>query len=34
MYREEGCRSDILAVDWSEDVQVVSTISLGKLTLS
>ena len=34
MYREEGCRSDILAVDWSEDVQVVSTISLGKLTIS
>ena len=33
-YRDEQSRSDILAVDWSEDVQVVSTISLGKLTLS
>ena len=34
MYRAEQNRSDILAVDWSEDVQVVSTISLGKLTLA
>jgi len=34
MYRSENNRSDILAVDWSEDPQVVSTISLGKLTLA
>ena len=24
-YRDESCRSDVLAVDWSEDIEVVST---------
>ena len=34
MYREERNRSDILAVDWSEDVQVVSTICAKRITVS
>ena len=34
MYRDEGCRSDIIAVDWSEDVQVVSTICAKRITVS
>lgn len=34
MYRDEGCRSDILAVDWSEDVKVVSTICAKRITVS
>jgi len=34
MYRDEGCRSDILAVDWSEDVEVVSTICAKRITVS
>jgi len=33
-YRDEGCRSDIVAVDWSEDVQVVSTICAKRITVS
>ncbi len=34
MYRDESCRSDILAVDWSEDVQVVSSICAKRITVS
>ena len=34
MYRDEGCRSDILAVDWSEDVKVVSTLCAKRITVS
>ena len=34
MYREERNRSDILAVDWSEDVQVVSAICARRITVS
>ena len=34
MYREERNRSDILAVDWSEDVQVVSTICASRISVS
>ena len=34
MYREERNRSDILAVDWSEDVQVVSAICAKRITVS
>ena len=34
LYREERNRSDILAVDWSEDVQVVSTICAKRITVS
>ncbi len=33
-YREDKARSDILAVDWSEDVQVVSTEVARRITLS
>lgn len=33
-YREEKSASDVYAVDWSEDVQVVSTISGSRITLS
>jgi len=33
-YREERNRSDILAVDWSEDVQVVSTLCARRITVS
>jgi len=34
MYRDEGCRSDILAVDWPEDIEVVSTICAKRITVS
>lgn len=33
-YRDEGARSDILAVDWSEDVQVVATGMVRRLSVS
>ncbi|HYE32534.1 MAG TPA: hypothetical protein VEH27_13975 [Methylomirabilota bacterium] len=33
-YRDEKSRSDVLAVDWSEDVQIVSSISAKRLTLT
>ena len=33
-YRDDSCRSDILAVDWSEDVQVVSAACAKRITLS
>jgi hypothetical protein len=31
-YRDETCRSDILAVDWSEDIEIVSTVCGRKIT--
>jgi hypothetical protein len=34
MYREDSARSDILAVDWSEDIRVTSSICARKLTAS
>ena len=34
MYRDESSRSDILAVDWSEDVQVISTLCAKRITVS
>ena len=34
MYREEGSRSDVLAVDWSDDIQVVSTELVRRITIS
>jgi hypothetical protein len=34
MYRDDSARSDIYAVDWSEDIQVVSTASARRLTVS
>lgn len=33
-YREQNCRSDILAVDWSEDPQLVSVECARRITLS
>ena len=33
-YRDDKCRSDILAVDWSEDVQVISATCAKRITLS
>lgn len=33
-YREDAARSDILSVDWSEDIQVVSTECARRLTIS
>jgi len=33
-YRDESCRSDILAVDWSEDIQQISTILGARITTS
>ena len=32
MYREDSARSDILAVDWSEDIRVTSSICARKVT--
>jgi hypothetical protein len=34
MYREDSARSDILAVDWSEDIRVTSSICARKVTAS
>jgi hypothetical protein len=33
-YRDDKCRSDIFAVDWSEQVKVTSTASVGRLAVS
>ena len=33
-YRDEQSRSDILAVDWSEDVQLISTACAKRITVS
>lgn len=33
-YRDESCRSDILAVDWSEDIQEVSSLCCNRITTS
>lgn len=33
-YREEGSRSDIHAVDWSEDIQVISTALVKRITVT
>jgi hypothetical protein len=34
LYRDESRASDILAVDWSQDIQVVSTASVRRLTVT
>ena len=34
MYREDSARSDILAVDWSEDIRVTSSVCARKVTAS
>lgn len=31
-YRDETCRSEILAVDWSEDIQIVSALAGKRIT--
>lgn len=33
-YREEGNRSDILAIDWARDIRVTSTVSARRLTVT
>jgi hypothetical protein len=33
-YRDEGARSDIYAVDWSEDTQVVSSICARRASIT
>ena len=33
-YRDEKARSDVLAVDWSEDIQIVGSICARRLTIS
>jgi len=33
-YREEGSRSDVFAIDWSEQVQVVAPVCARRITLS
>lgn len=33
-YRDEHSRSEILAVDWSEDIQIVSTAVVRRLTIT
>lgn len=32
-YRDERSRSDVLAVDWSEDIEIVSTACVRRLTI-
>ena len=34
MYREDAARSDILAVDWSEDIRVTSSVCARKVNAS
>jgi hypothetical protein len=33
-YRDESARSDIYAIDWSEDIQVVSAISALRASIT
>ena len=33
-YREESSRSDVLAVDWTEDIKLTSAISAKRITVS
>jgi len=33
-YRDESARSDMFAIDWSEDIQIVSSITASRITLS
>jgi hypothetical protein len=34
MYRDEKSRSDVLAIDWSNDIQVVGPACGRRLTIS
>jgi len=34
MYREDSARSNILAVDWSEDIRVTPSVCARKVTAS
>ena len=33
-YREEGCRSDILALDWSEDIKITGSLCCKRITVT
>jgi hypothetical protein len=33
-YREESSRSDVLAVDWTEDIKLTSGISAKRITIT
>lgn len=33
-YRDESCRSDIFAIDWSRDIQVTATAACARLSIS
>ncbi len=33
-FRDESARSDILAVDWSEDIQITSTVAARRISIS
>jgi hypothetical protein len=33
-YRDESARSDVLAVDWSEDIQITSSIAAVRITVT
>lgn len=34
MYREDAARSDILAVDWSEDIKITSAVCARKVAVA
>ena len=33
-YRENSSRSDVLAVDWTEDIKLISVISAKRISVS
>jgi hypothetical protein len=33
-YRDESARSDVLAIDWSEDIKICSSIAARRLTIT
>lgn len=33
-YREESSRSDVLAVDWTEDIKLTSAISTKRISVT
>jgi len=34
MYRDERARSDVLAIDWSEDIKITSSVAARRLTIT
>jgi hypothetical protein len=34
VYREESSRSDVLAVDWTEDIKLTSSVCAKRITVS